>query len=145
MQLPSPHEAISVEVNWKAGGCWVEVEYAGASLEQLHAAGCIDAYTFDIFSRTRQRITSSELGTCKRSRWYGKPPGWQIIWTVKRENFDRLPGCSSVRIPQPRADGERVRSVGRHQRSVRWTVIENKLIVPDWDSLRVRPVETTAA
>lgn len=145
MPLSAPHEAISVEVKWRAGGCWADVEYAGASLEEMRAAGCIDAYTLDIFSRTRQRITSSELGTCKRSRWYGKPAGWRIVWTVKRENFHRLPGCSSARMSQPRADGERVRSVGRHQRSVRWTVIERKLIVVDWDALRVRPMEGTAA
>lgn len=157
-QLPAPHAAISVEV--KRCGGFAVVEYVGPSLEALHAAGCIDRVAFDLFSETRQRIASSELGECKRQRWYSSPPGWKIIWRVWPSQLDRMPGCSSADVAaMSRTEALallsamresiglsgtglrlRERAIGQHQRIVQWAECEG-VIWPDWDALRVRPAE----
>lgn len=166
-QLRAPHDAISVEI--QNCGDHFFVKYAGSTLEALCDAGCIDGDTLDLFSRTRQRVNYTELGTCRRSRWYGhgRSPGWHILWNVWPADLERLPGCSSADMPES-ADLSRTealamlsvvreeiglggmglkrkeRAIGRHQRTVQWAVFEN-VIWPNWQFICGRAEPAPAA
>lgn len=136
----------------------LRVTYVGPSLESLHIAGCLsDSIMLQLTSGIRGRggkyVDENGDGFRRTPRkTKAHPNGIEIIRCIDGEPRARmLPGVADyiderrrdalrrVRVDECRYSADasviRLRSIGRHQRWVSWTV-EGKLILPDWRRLR---------
>jgi len=130
------HPDVTVAFDWQGEN--VRIDYVGPSLQQLYAAGCITDEVVAAFGAGMRVLGMRDGSSCRRRRWYGtegrKLAYWKIEWRAFRERALTLPGVTEPSVEPSMV--ERCRNVGRLQRPARWSVIEGKLIVVDWATIR---------